>query len=334
MQKRKIGPFEVSAIGLGCMNLSHAYGAPVSAEQGERVLLSALDAGVTLFDTAALYGFGANETLVGKIMKPHRQKFTLASKCGMQGVDLADDGKLVRVIDGRPDTIRKTCEMSLRRLQTDVIDLYYLHRWDKRVPIEDSVGALSDLVRKGHIRSIGLSEVSAATLRKAHAVHPIAAVQTEYSLWTRNPEIAVLQACKELGVAFVAFSPVARGFLCGPLDVNALDAKDIRRMMPRFAPDNYAANLKLLTAFNALAAEAGCSPSQMALAWLLGKGEHIIPIPGTTRVEHLTDDLGALNVKLNADMVARLDALINEKTVVGERYNPQGTSEVDTENFA
>jgi len=333
MQNRKIGPFEVSAIGLGCMNLSHAYGAPVSAEQGERVLLSALDAGVTLFDTAALYGFGANETLVGKVMRPHRQSFTLASKCGMQGVDLADDGKLVRVIDGRPDTIRKTCEMSLRRLQTDVIDLYYLHRWDKRVPIEDSVGALSDLVRKGHIRSIGLSEVSAATLHKAHAVHPVAAVQTEYSLWTRNPEIAVLQACKELGVAFVAFSPVARGFLCGPLDVNALDAKDIRRMMPRFAPDNYATNLKLLTAFSALAAEAGCSPSQMALAWLLGKGEHIIPIPGTTRVEHLTDDLGALNVKLNADMVARLDALINEKTVVGERYNPQGTSEVDTEQY-
>jgi len=334
MQQRQLGPFQVSAIGLGCMNLSHAYGAPVSGEQGERVLLSALDAGVTLFDTAALYGFGANETLVGRVMKPHRQKFTLASKCGMQGVDLADDGKLVRVIDGRPDTIRKTCEMSLRRLQTDVIDLYYLHRWDKRVPIEDSVGALSDLVRKGHIRSVGLSEVSAATLRKAHAVHPIAAVQTEYSLWTRNPEIAVLQACKELSVAFVAFSPVARGFLCGPMDVNALDAKDIRRMMPRFAPDNYAANRKLLSAFNALAAEAGCSPSQMALAWLLGKDEHIIPIPGTTRVEHLTDDLGALNVKLGTDMVARLDALINEKTVVGERYNPQGTSEVDTENFA
>jgi len=333
MQKRKIGPFEVSAIGLGCMNLSHAYGAPVSEEQGQRVLLSALDAGVTLFDTAALYGFGANETLVGKVMKPHRQKFTLASKCGMQGVDVAGDGKLVRVIDGRPDTIRKTCEMSLRRLQTDVIDLYYLHRWDKRVPIEDSVGALSDLVRKGHVRSIGLSEVSAATLRKAHAVHPIAAVQTEYSLWTRNPEIAVLQACKELGVAFVAFSPVARGFLCGPLDVNALDAKDIRRMMPRFAPDNYAANLKLLTAYNLLAKEAGCSPSQMALAWLLGKGEHVIPIPGTTRVEHLMDDLGALNIKLSADLVAQLDVLINEKTVVGERYNPQGTSEVDTENF-
>ena len=242
---RKLGPFEVSAIGLGCMNLSHAYGAPVSAEQGERVLLAALDAGVTLFDTAALYGFGANETLVGKVLKPHRHKVILASKCGMQGVDVTGDGKLVRVIDGRPATLQKTLESSLRRLQTDVIDLYYLHRWDKTVPIEDSVGALADMVKKGHIRSIGLSEVSSETLRKAHAVHPIAAVQTEYSLWTRNPEIAVLQACKELGTAFVAFSPVARGFLCGQqIDVAALDPKDIRRSMPRFLPENFAVNQK------------------------------------------------------------------------------------------
>ncbi len=177
MQQRALGPFQVSAIGLGCMNLSHAYGAPVSPEQGERVLLAALDAGVTLFDTAALYGFGANETLVGRVLKNHRSRFTLASKCGMQGVDVNGDGKLVRVIDGRPATLRQTCEDSLRRLQTDVIDLYYLHRWDKAVPIEDSVGALADLVRAGKIRSIGLSEVSAATLRRAHAVHPIAALQ-------------------------------------------------------------------------------------------------------------------------------------------------------------
>ena len=177
------------------------------------MLLAALDAGVTLFDTAALYGFGANETLVGKVLQPHRSQFTLASKCGMEGVDVAGDGKLVRVIDGRPETIRQQCEDSLQRLRTDVIDLYYLHRWDKKVPIEDSVGALADLVRAGKIRTIGLSEVSAATLRRAHAVHPITALQTEYSLWTRNPEIAVLDACRELGVAFVAFSPVARGFL-------------------------------------------------------------------------------------------------------------------------
>ncbi len=334
MQQRQLGEFNVSAIGLGCMNLSHAYGTPPPADQAERVLLSALDAGVTLFDTAALYGFGANETLVGKVMKPHRQKFTLASKCGMQGVDVAGDGKLVRVIDGRPETLRKTCEDSLRRLQTDVIDLYYLHRWDKKVPIEDSVGALSDLVRKGHIRSIGLSEVSAATLRKAHAVHPIAAVQTEYSLWTRNPEIAVLEACRELGTTFVAFSPVARGFLCGTLtDVSTLDTKDIRRAMPRFAPENYAANLKLLPGYNEVAGEVGCTPAQMALAWLLHQAPHIIPIPGTTSTAHLQDDLGAVNVKLAPEIISRLDSLINPLTVTGSRYNAQGSSEVDTEEF-
>ena len=334
MKTRQLGPFTVSAIGLGCMNLSHAYGAPISAEQGERVLLAALDAGVTLFDTATLYGFGANETLVGRVMKSHRHKFTLASKCGLHGVDVAGDGKLVRVIDGSPATIRKSCEDSLRRLQTDVIDLYYLHRWDKKVPIEDSVGALAELVKKGHIRSIGLSEVSATTLRKAHAVHPIAAVQTEYSLWTRNPEIAVLDACRELGTAFVAFSPVARGFLCAGLtDISTLDAKDIRRAMPRFSAENYAANLKLLPAYSALAEEAACSPAQLAIAWLLHKAAHIIPIPGTTSLAHLHDDLGADLVGLRPELIARIEALINQKSVSGPRYAPQAASEVDTEEF-
>jgi aryl-alcohol dehydrogenase-like predicted oxidoreductase len=333
MKNRKLGPFQVSEIGLGCMNLSHAYGAPVSEAQAERVLLSALDAGVTLFDTAALYGFGTNETLVGKFLKSHRRQFTLASKCGMAGVDLNGDGKLVRVIDGRPETIRKTCEDALKRLQTDVIDLYYLHRWDKKVPIEESVGALSDLVSQGKIQSIGLSEVSASTLRKAHAVHPIAAVQTEYSLWTRNPEIAVLKACEQLGTTFVAFSPVARGFLCGPLDMAALDAKDIRKSMPRFSPENYAANFKLFAPYVQLANEAGCSPAQLALAWLLHKAPHIIPIPGTSSVPHLLEDLGASEVRLSAEVISQLEALINEKTVHGNRYSAQSNSEVDTEAF-
>jgi aryl-alcohol dehydrogenase-like predicted oxidoreductase len=334
MPTRQLGPFSVSAIGLGCMNICHAYGAPVSEAQAERLLLAALDAGVTHFDTAALYGFGASETLVGKVLGAHRAKFTLASKCGMQGVDVAGDGKLVRVIDGRPDTIRATCEAALQRLRTDVIDLYYLHRWDKSVPIEDSVGALADLVRAGKIRAIGLSEVSAATLRRAHAVHPIAALQTEYSLWTRNPEIAVLAACRALGVSFVAFSPVARGFLCGPLDVAAFDAKDIRRSMPRFSPENHAKNQALLPPFNALAAEVGCTPAQLAIAWLLHQGEDILPIPGTTSVEHLMDDLGADQVRLSADVLARLDALINARTVAGDRYSDQANREVDTEVFA
>ena len=334
MKNRKLGPFQVSEIGLGCMNLSHAYGPPVSAEQAERVLLTALDQGITLFDTAALYGFGANESLVGKVLKTHRKKFTLASKCGLAGIDVNGDGKLVRVIDGRPETIRSTCEAALKRLQTDVIDLYYLHRWDKKVPIEDSVGALSDLVRQGKIQTIGLSEVSAHTLRKAHAVHPITAVQTEYSLWTRNPEIALLKACQELGTTFVAFSPVARGFLCDELDINAFDAKDIRKSMPRFSPDNYAANLKLFAPYQKLAQETGCTPAQLALAWLLHKDSNIIPIPGTTSVEHLMDDLASVNVKLSTELIAKLDQLINEKTVMGNRYNAQANSEVDTEVFA
>ncbi|KRI01241.1 aldo/keto reductase [Curvibacter sp. PAE-UM] len=334
MQTRKIGPFNVSALSLGCMSLSYAYGVPPAPEHSERVLLSALDAGVTLFDTAALYGFGANETLVGRVLKAHRSKITLASKGGMAGVDLAGDGKLVRVIDGRPEAIRRDCEASLRRLGTDVIDLYYLHRYDKKVPVEDSVGELSRLVERGHVRTIGLSEVSAATVRKAHAVHPIAAVQTEYSLWTRNPEIAVLATCREIGAAFVAFSPVARGFLSGKLrDVGTLDAKDIRHGMPRFEPANYAGNLKLLPAYEALAQEAGCTPAQLALAWLLHKAPHIVPLFGTTSLEHLAENLAAADVKLSPALMAKAEAVVNQQTVVGNRYSEQSNREVDTEVF-
>jgi aryl-alcohol dehydrogenase-like predicted oxidoreductase len=333
MNTRPIGPFSVSEIGLGCMNLSHAYGKPPPAEQAERLLLAALDAGVTLFDTAALYGFGANETLVGRVLKPHRRRFTLASKGGMAGVT-GEDGTVRRVIDGRPEAIRRNCEDSLKRLQTDVIDLYYLHRWDKKVPIEDSVGAMSDLVRAGKVQALGLSEVSAATLRRAHAVHPIAAVQTEYSLWTRNPELGVMEACREIGAAFVAFSPVARGFLCDAVhDVSGLDANDIRRSMPRFAPAHHAANLKLLPPYKALAQEAGCTPAQLALAWLLHKAPHTVPIPGTTSTAHLQEDLAAASVRLDPAVITRLDDLINEKTVHGHRYSDQSRGEVDTEEF-
>jgi len=330
---RRIGPFTVPAIGLGCMNLSHAYGAPPSAEAGERLLLSALDAGVTLFDTAALYGFGANETLVGRVLKAHRSKIVLCSKGGMAGVK-QDDGSTIRVIDGRPEAVRRNCEDSLRRLQTDTLDLYYLHRWDKRVPIEDSVGAMSRLVERGLVRTLGLSEVSAATLKKAHAVHPIAALQTEYSLWTRNPEIAVLQACRDIGATFVAFSPVARGFLTGtPPEPAGFDAKDIRRSMPRFAPEAYAANLALLSGVRHLADEQGCTVAQLALAWLLTRGDHVLPIPGTTRVEHLEENVGATRVQLAAAQLSQLDTLINARTVSGSRYSAQANSEVDTEVF-
>jgi aryl-alcohol dehydrogenase-like predicted oxidoreductase len=315
-------------IGLGCMNLSHAYGVPPSADDAAGLLLRALDLDITHFDTAALYGFGANETLVGRVLAPHRHRFTLASKCGMTGVD----GK--RVIDGRPATLKATCEAALQRLRTDVIDLYYLHRWDQSVPIEESVGALGDLVREGKIRAVGLSEVSAATLKRAHAVHPIAAVQTEYSLWTRNPEIAVLDACRELGVTLVAFSPLGRGFLPGTLrDVSAFDAKDIRRAMPRFAPSNYAENLVLLDSVAEVAREAGCTLAQLALAWLLHRGEDILPIPGTTSVAHLEENLGAASVALTPAQMQRLDLLVNRHTVRGARYNAATQTEIDTEEF-
>ncbi|MFT3754496.1 MAG: aldo/keto reductase [Pseudoxanthomonas sp.] len=329
MQTRKIGQFDVSAIGLGCMNLSHAYGVPPSPEQGERVLLSALEQGVTLFDTAALYGFGANEELVGRVLASHRSRIVLASKCGMFGVD----GK--RVIDGRPETLLRNCEDSLRRLRTDVIDLYYLHRWDKSVPVEDSVGAMSRLVEQGKVRAIGLSEVSAATLRKAHVVHQVAAVQTEYSLWTRNPEIAVLAACRELGAALVPFSPLGRGYLTGKLrDVATLEAKDIRRGMPRFQPENYAANLALLATLETLAAELGHTPSQLALVWLLAQGDDIVPIPGTTQVEHLAENIAAADIALTPAQQRTLAAAFERSRISGNRYPPATQVEIDTEEFA
>ena len=333
MSTRQVGPFPVHPIGLGCMNLSHAYGTPPPPADGERLLQRALDLGVTLFDTAALYGFGANESLVGRVLKSQRSRITLCSKGGMAGVK-GDDGVMRRVIDGRPEAIRRNCEDSLRRLGTDVIDLYYLHRWDKQVPIEESVGAMARLVADGKVRALGLSEVSAPIIRRAHAEHPIAAVQTEYSLWTRNPEIAVLQTCRDIGAGFVAFSPLARAFLTNTLhDVSTLADKDLRRGMPRFAPDTYAANLKLLPGYLAVAREAGCTAAQLALAWVLAQGDHVVVIPGTAQVGHLEDNMGASRVQLSAEQLARLNALINRRTVVGPRYNAASQADVDTEEF-
>ncbi len=329
MQQRRIGSFSVSALGLGCMNLSHAYGTPPAPEAAEALLLRALDRGINLFDTAALYGFGANETLVGRVLKPHRSKIVLASKGGMTGID----GR--RVIDGRPQSLKRDCEASLQRLQTDVIDLYYLHRWDKQVPIEDSVGALAELVQAGKVRSIGLSEVSAATLRRAHAVHPIAALQSEYSLWTREAEIATLAACRELGVAFVAFSPLARAFLTDTLHEpeTQLEARDIRRQMPRFEPANYAKNLELLPEYRRIATAAGGTPAQLALAWLLAQGEDIVPIFGTRSLAHCDENIGAAALRLDHRFIGQLNALINRQTVAGPRYNAATQLEIDTETF-
>jgi len=325
MEKRSIGPFEVSAIGLGCMGLSHGYGPPTARDQAERVLLGALDAGYSFFDTAAVYGLGRNEALVGEVLGPHRDRFVLASKCG---ITVGDE----RRIDGSPANLKDTCERSLKRLKTEVIDLYYLHRWDKRVPIEDSVGALADLVAEGKIKAIGLSEVSAPTLRRAHATHPIAALQTEYSPWTRNPEIAVLDACHELGITFVAFSPVGRGFLAGGVrDPSKFREGDMRVAMPRFQGEAFEANLRLLDRFTALAGAAGCTPAQLCLAWLLRKDPTLVAIPGTTRPKHMRENAGAAEVRLSDDTVAQVDALVNASTVSGSRYPPAMQSAVDTE---
>ena len=329
MTTRTLAGHTVNPIGLGCMNLSHAYGTPPDETSAIQLLQRAVELGCNHFDTATLYGFGANETLVGKALKPYRKQIFLASKCGMGGVN----GQ--RVIDGRPATLKQQCEASLQRLQTDVIDLYYLHRWDKNIPIEESVGALADLVQQGKIRAIGLSEVSAATLEKAHAVHPIAAVQTEYSLWTRNPEIAVLAKTRELGAAFVAFSPLGRGFLGGSLhDAADLVEKDIRRPMPRFSAENYPKNLQLLTALQQLADQAGCTLTQLSLAWLLAQQDNILPIPGTVQISHLAENLAAAELNLDADLLQQAGQLIHAQNVHGARYPAATQAEIDTEEFA
>ena len=328
MRFRSIGSSNVAEIGLGCMPLSHAYGVPPSPRVAREVIDRALELGVTHLDTAALYGFGANERLLGEALAGRRHRVYLATKCGMTGVD----GK--RVIDGRPETIRRTCHESLQRLRTDVIDLWYLHRWDRRVPLEDSLGAMADMVHAGHVRSIGLSEVSAATLRRAHAVHPIAAVQNEYSLWSRNPELGLLAACRELGVALVAFSPLGRGFLADAIDDPAQFAGgDIRRNMPRFQPSHFGTNRPLAAQLRSLAGEASCTPAQLALAWLLTTAPFVLPIPGTTSVAHLEENLGAASVKIDAALAARVEALINASTVSGPRYAAETLAEIDTEEF-
>ncbi|WP_404436472.1 aldo/keto reductase [Microbacterium aerolatum] len=322
------GGLALPRMGLGCMNLSHAYGIPPSEEDGLAVLRAALDDGVTHLDTATLYGGGRNEELVGRALQGRRDEVLLASKGGMEMVDG------VKVIDGRPATLRVQVDASLSRLGVDHIDLYYLHRWDKSVPITESVGALASLVDAGKIGAIGLSEVSVKTLHAAQEAAPIAAVQNEYSLWSRNPELGMLEATRAAGIALVAFSPVARGFLSDSVgDPAALAPKDIRRAMPRFSSDNWPANEALLPAWRALAAEAGCTPAQLALAWLLSRGEHVVPIPGTTSIDHLREDFAALSLSVDVGLLERAGDLIDTDTVSGPRYAPGPASEVDAETF-
>ena len=317
MQTRKLGPFDSSAIGLGGMCLSHAYGTPPDHQTAAAVLLRALDLGYTHIDSAALYGFGANETLIGQVLSGRRNEFILVTKGGM-----FRNAQGQREIDGRPEMIKKNCEESLQRLKTDVIDLYYLHRWDKRLPIEESVGALADLVKDGKVKAIGLSEVSAKTLRRAHAVHPITALQTEYSLWTRDvEENGVLKAVRELGIGFVPYSPLGRGILTGRLTrFEDLAANDFRRRNPRFQGENFERNLELVREVDQLAREKGVTPGQLALAWVLSRGEDVVPIPGTKHVRYLEENVAATHVDVTAADLARLDTVFPVGAATGDRY--------------
>ncbi len=326
--ERTINGRQINPVGLGCMSLSWAYLTPPSDEDGAKLLHRAFDLGYDHLDTARIYGLGHNETLIGKALKDNRDKFFLASKTG-----IFVEGK-ERRIDCRPESIKAACEESLKCLQTDHIDLYYLHRRDFNTPIEESIGALADLVKAGKIGSIGLSEMSAETLRRAAAVHPIAAMQTEYSLTTRNPEIAVLEACKELGTTFVAFSPVGRAMLAnGPRDPLALPEGDLRRHMPRWQPENWPTNLALIDQFDAIAAEAGVTSAQLSLAWVLSRSDHIVAIPGTASMAHLEENIARWDWVIPADVAAKLDVLINEKSVAGERYGANMQKTIDTEAF-
>lgn len=327
--KRRIGDRMVHPVGLGCMNIMHAYGPPIDEADAKALLVRALDIGCDFLDTATIYGLGRSEELIGQALGGRRREYFLASKC------VLGFRERERVLDGRPEAIKAACEASLKRLQTDVIDLYYLHRPDHKVPIEDSAGAMADLIKEGKIRYYGLSEMGEDQLRRAHAVHPVAALQSEYSLWVRNPEIAVLEACRELGVALVAFSPVGRGFLADPpADPASFHAIDMRRsMFPRFSDENYAGNLPLLDTARVVAAEADCSVAQLAIAWTMAKGEHVLPIPGTRNIRHLEENHAAADVRLTAEQMARLDVAFAPELAVGPRYSAAGQASVTTEMF-
>ncbi len=312
----------VSALGLGCMGMSFAYG---DADEGESLatLDRALELGVTLLDTADMYGPHTNERLLGKALRGRREQVFLATKFG---IVFDPDRPELRGINGRPEYVRSSIEGSLQRLGTDHIDLYYQHRIDAEVPIEDTVGAMAELVQQGKVRYLGLSEPSAQTLQRAHAVHPITAVQSEYSLWTRDPEHNdVLATCERLGIGFVPYSPLGRGFLTGNIaSPSELQSDDFRLSTPRFQGDNFVRNLELAEQVKRLATNKGCTPAQLALAWVLAQGEHIVPIPGTKRRKYLEDNLGALQVMLSPDELAALDTVFRPDAIAGDRYTAVG----------
>lgn len=324
MESRTLGSLTVSALGLGCMGMSEFYG---TGDENESIatIHAFLDAGGTLLDTADMYGPFTNEMLVGKAIAGRRSNVVLATKFGNER---RQDGSWVG-INGRPEYVRSACDASLQRLGVDYIDLYYQHRVDKTVPIEDTVGAMAELVEAGKVRHLGLSEASAETIRRGHAVHPITALQTEYSLWEREPETKVFPVLAELGIGFVPYSPLGRGFLTGQLrSPDDFAPDDFRRHSPRFQGENFTRNLELVDRVKDLADEKQCSPAQLALAWLLAQGEHIVPIPGTKKRERLDENLGAAAVELSAEDLARLDELAPAGAAAGARYPHMNT--IDT----
>ena len=316
MKKRKLGALEVSAIGLGCMGMSEYYGRGDDAES-IRVIHAALDMGVTLLDTADMYGLGRNEELVGRAVKDRRNEAVIATKFGNER---NFNGQLVR-INGTPAYVKSACEASLRRLGIDCIDLYYQHRVDNTVPIEDTIGAMADLVREGKVGYLGMSEAAAGTVRRAHKAHPITALQTEYSIWTRDVEEEILPACRELGIGFVPYSPLGRGFLTGKIqNTDGLDARDFRRISPRFQDENIKRNLELVARLEEIASEKGCKPSQLAIAWLLAQGEDIVPIPGTKRLEYLKENVQAAEIELTGEESDLISRAVPPEAVAGLRY--------------